>query len=224
MVPTDIYLKKILKLLQCSWKKKQEVRKQLLARIVEEMEAGEMETDVIRRMGKPEEVAAELNAGFSPEEKKKYKRALLIKRICIGLVAAAVVAGVIAGILHWIFPKTTTVEEGSGAFERAAVEAQAEHVIWLLDQGEYASVQQSADESVKDSLSPERLSGAKQSLSADWGSRRTMGEMEIKEITEKGQSRAIVQVTAQYDHVTVTYTVTFDEAMRLLELKLDGAD
>lgn len=63
-----------------------------------------------------------------------------------------------------------------------------------------------------------RMGNAKTQISDDWGNFQSWGSIYLSEVTQQGQTFAVGQATAVYEHVTVTYTISFDEDMKLAGL------
>ena len=79
----ETYVDKIVKQMQCSKSKKEEIRKQLLGDIRERVAAGESEEAVIAQMGTVEELAQEFNESFSAKERKRSRKSRSTKMIII---------------------------------------------------------------------------------------------------------------------------------------------
>lgn len=68
------YVNKIVRKINYSSKRKEEIKKQLLMDINLRINQGEKLEDIIAGMGTVREVADNFNENISPEEKKKYPR------------------------------------------------------------------------------------------------------------------------------------------------------
>ena len=73
---------------------------------------------------------------------------------------------------------------------------------------------------LKSVLTKTTMDSVKEDLSTDWGERTALGSIYSQEVTQKGRHYVICQVNASYENVSVTYTITFDEHMKLAGLYL----
>ena len=55
-------------------------------------------------------------------------------------------------------------------------------------------------------------------MAQEWGDFQKFGRSYMSEIVQQGKAYAAIELTAQYEHVMVTYTLSFDEEMRLCAL------
>ena len=169
--------------------------------------------NVIRDMGLPIEVAEEFNQNFSEEEKKKYKRSRVITIIAV----IVVILLALGSVAYWIWPKTSEVGT-SGTFKNEDVENQTREIICLLDEENYDALRKEANEVMEPSITEEILKNAKESISYDWGERKFFGDVYTSEVKQKGALYVVAQVTVTYERVSVTYTISFDENMKLAGL------
>lgn len=203
------YINKIVKKLKCSGKKKKEIRRQLTAEL-EEYGAETDTKELMKRMGKPAEIAEEFNQNFSEEEKKKYRREKYLKIFgCIAVVLAALIF-----IAYWALPKQNTLEN-SRIFREDRVVEQAEHVIDLLDAKNYDKLTEISDPVLKDHIQEESVEAAKREVFDNWGKRVSIGKTYTAEITQMGKKSAVIEVHVEYENTTVIYTLSFNEDMML---------
>lgn len=207
------YIKKIGRLLTCSKKRREEIQKELASDIDAAIAAGEKEEDIIVRMGKAEEVAEGFNQSFSKEEIKVFRKERRIRR----LIDILVVIVVMAVLFWWMIPKNTWLKD-SKRFDEAAVQKQAEAVIELLDGGEYDGLRSMAEGKMAELINEEEMENARDNLAADWGEFQKYGSVYLIETTQRGQHSAVAQMTAVYENISVTYTISFDEDMKLIGL------
>lgn len=210
----ETYVDKIVKQMQCSKSKKEEIRKQLLGDIRERVAAGESEEAVIAQMGTVEELAQEFNESFSAKERKRSRKSRSTKMIIITILVIIGLFAVATALLYWMLPKGTDISESS-TFVKEQVEARVEEVINLLDDGAYDTLAENATEQMAGVLNDEDMDAAKQLVGDDWGARVELGTIYMQEVEQQGVHYVITQVAASYENVTVTYTITFDENMRL---------
>lgn len=210
----ETYVDKIVKQIQCSKSKKEEIRKQLLGDIRERVAAGESEEAVIAQMGTVEELAQEFNESFSAKERKRSRKSRSTKMIIITILVIIGLFAVATALLYWMLPKGTDISESS-TFVKKQVEARVEEVINLLDDGAYDTLAENATEQMAGVLNDEDMDAAKQLVGDDWGARVELGTIYMQEVEQQGVHYVITQVAASYENVTVTYTITFDENMKL---------
>ena len=210
----ETYVDKIVKQMQCSKSKKEEIRKQLLGDIRERVAAGESEEAVIAQMGTVEELAQEFNESFSAKERKRSRKAKSTKMIIITILVIIGLFAIATALLYWMLPKGTDISESS-TFVKERVEARGEEVINLLDDGAYDTLAENATEQMAGVLNDEDMDAAKQLVGDDWGARVELGTIYMQEVEQQGVHYVITQVAASYENVTVTYTITFDENMKL---------
>lgn len=210
----ETYVDKIVKQIQCSKSKKEEIRKQLLGDIRERVAAGESEEAVIAQMGTVEELAQEFNESFSAKERKRSRKSRSTKMIIITILVIIGLFAIATALLYWMLPKGTDISESS-IFVKEQVEARVEEVINLLDDGAYDTLAENATEQMAGVLNDEDMDAAKQLVGDDWGARVELGTIYMQEVEQQGVHYVITQVAASYENVTVTYTITFDENMKL---------
>lgn len=209
------YVKQVTRKVVCSKSKKRDIERQLLAEITERMQTGEALEDILSSMGSVDEIAEGFNESISETEKKACKRQKLYK-ILIVVVLLIVIAGF---FIRWVLPKTSDVRE-SQIFNESEVEQKLTEVIDLLDKNDYDTLQEMSIDQLKSVLTKTTMDSAKEDLSTDWGKRTALGNIYSQEVTQKGQHYVICQVNASYENVSVTYTITFDEDMKLAGLYL----
>ena len=206
------YVKQIVKRVKCDRKRKQDIEKQLLYEIEERTGAGEKLQDVLSEMGTVEEIAAGFNEGMSEIDRKRYRRKTLL-RILVPIVAVLLALIALAG---WYLPKVKEIES-SDIFVRAEVEQQLVEVITLLDQDDYEGLQALSTRQMANVLH-DNLPPVKQQISQEFGERISIGTIYMQEVRQMSQSFAVTQVTVTYENVSVVYTITFDENMKLAGL------
>ena len=138
-------------------------------------------------------------------EKKKKTRNIVI--IAVILVLASVAT-------YWMMPRTGSLED-STLFDEATVKSQAEKVIGYINADDYESLQDVSADKMKEIMTEERLSEAKEKVSDDWGAFKSMGDISTTTISKRGVNAAVAYVTATYENVEIHYTLAFDEDMKL---------
>ena len=209
----ESYVKQIVKRVKCDKKRKQDIEKQLLYEIEERIGAGEDLQDILSGMGTVEEIAAGFNEGISEADRKRYRRNKLVKI----LVPIVVVLLILISLLVWYLPKVNEIED-SDIFVREEVEQELVEVITLLDQDDYEGLQAVSTRQMANVLHDNYMSAAKQQISEGFGERISVGTIYMQEVRQMSQSFAVTQVTVTYENVSVVYTITFDEDMKLAGL------
>lgn len=207
------YIKSVVRKLQCSGQKKEEIEKELVSDIQTALANGESWEEIENRMGTSEQLAKEFNENLTPEELagRKRKQGLLIAGIIVGIL---VLLG--AGVF-WILPKSYELEK-SGIFQEAVVLEQTEEIIALLDTEDYAGLEECAIEKMKPFMQENVIVEAKATLGEKLGENQGITSSYMAEVRQAGQRTAVIQVTVQYENRSVTYTISYDEDMRLAGL------
>lgn len=209
----QMYVNQIVKKVKCSRKKRNEIRRQLLADINLEVEQGEALDRVILRMGEPIVIAEEFNQNLSLNDRKIYKRNLIVKIIAV---IAAVIAVLVMAAL-WFLP--IGMEMGtSGIFDSSMVEERSKEVIRLLDADDYETLKAYAVEQMQDVLNKERIDEARKMTGEEWGNFQEFGKCYMAEQKFRGSVTAVVQINAAYEKIGVTYTLLFDKDLKLAGL------
>lgn len=210
----EAYTKKVAKDLLCEPSRKKEIVLQMESDIAGAMEEGRALEEVLAELGEPEDVAKEFNDNFSETEKKEESRRRRRKkrRIVIAVVAVAVL--LLAVLIYWAVPKTKDIAD-SRIFDREEVLSEAEYVIALLDEEDYETMEDGMTEQLAGLLAGGELDKAKDMVSEEFGAFLKYTYEEAVEVTQQGQKFAVVQMSASYENVSVVYTLSFDEEMRL---------
>lgn len=204
------YLNRIVRKLRCSGKKRREIRQQLLSEMEAELENGIDEKELIRRMGTPREIAEEFNRNFSEKERKRYKRQKLLR--ILGLIAACLL--ILVGLIYWLVPKQIWLAD-SRVFDEEEVIEQAEYIVTLFDEKDYEALREASDETMKKFLVEEDLENSKKLISENWGTQTSVGKIYAAEVTQMGKKSAVLQMHVDYEHVSVLYTISFNDRLEL---------
>lgn len=207
------YVKKIIKRIKCSGRKKKEIEKQLLMDIKARLNEGESIENIFLQMGTTEEIARSFNESISPKEQRKYKRNKIVK-IILPIILVLVV---LAGLVYWVLPKGVDIET-SKYFSKSEVEETMKKTVELLDQSDYSSLQNRAISQIKSSLNEDIIENAKKLIGDNWGEQKQFGKAYIQEIVQRNEHFVIGQMTVTYENASVTYTMTFDSDMKLAGL------
>lgn len=204
------YMRKLRKKLQCSGRRRKEIVRQMTLEVEARIEQGESEEEVLEQMGTPGEIAKEFNAAFSSEEKRKYRTEKWGK---IAAVIIGVVLILVAGI-YWALPKSYEIGK-SKVFNEEEVRAQSEKVISLVGEEDYEALKECSSDKMREFFDGDGLREAKKLFGTEWGAFQGIGNMYVAEVRQMGKSSAVAQFNASYENVSVTYTLVFDENMRL---------
>lgn len=207
------YINQIVKRLQCSKSKRNEIKGRLTADFLSELESGENAQEIMRRMGTPREIAEEFNLSFSEEEKKKYKKEKWKKIICIILVIVLV----IGSLIYWALPKTYDIEK-SRFFQKDVLLEEAEEIIDILDEKDYEALESRADKTMKSLMENGSVKNLLQGY--DWGERESFGDTYVVEMHQFWIKNAVVQIETQYEEASIVYTISFNRDMELAGLWL----
>ena len=209
----EAYVKQIVKKVKCDNKRKLDIEKQLLYEIEERTESGEELQDILSGMGTVEEIAAGFNESMSEADQRRYRRNALVKI----LVPIMVILLALIAVVVWYLPKVNDIES-SDIFIKADVEQKLVEVITLLDEDDYESLQAVSTGRMANVLTEDYMPSAKQQLSEEFGERISVGTIYMQEVRQLGLYLAVCQATVTYENVSIVYTITFDEDMRLAGL------
>lgn len=207
------YVKQIVRKVRCDKKRRQDIGKELLAEIQGRMSGGEALEDIMSDMGSVREIADGFNDSLSETDKKKYRRKktlLIISGIVLALLLLTLGA-------MWMLPVAHDLES-SDVFSKEEVESTLKEVIELLDQGDYAALEAMSDPRMAPAFQGDRMNEAKAMVCADFGERTGFGTIYASEVIQQNRRMAVCQVNVSYENTSITYTVTFDEDMKLIGL------
>lgn len=208
------YLKAIIKDLKCSKEKKLEIKRELESDIQTALASGESWQEIKERMGEPKEIAKEFNANQSYQEMAALKRKRRFK--VLGIIVVILICLITA--INWVLPKSGEIGENS-IFKEETVIKQAEAVIDLVNQDNYTAIQaQYANERLKQALDEEKMIAAKEQIGSDWGAFSSYTSVYSAQLKQMGKTYALAQITALYENRSVTYTISFDQDMKLAGL------
>ena len=174
------------------------------------MEQGKTPEEIIREMGTPAEIADEFNDQFPPEEKKKYafrKKLQILGAVLLVLLAAA-------GLIYWYLPKSCELG-AKGNLDAMTAEARAKEVILLLNSLDYDTLKANAAAQMAPYLDADHFTAARKQISEDWGSFEKFGSVYVYGIRQMNNRYAYVEISAIYEHVSVTYTIILDTQERI---------
>lgn len=202
------YVKEIVKRLKCTTAKKKEIGSQLLSDIAARREKGETLEQIMESMGQPQEIADAFCQDFSDAERKAYRRGRTGR--IIGEIAAAIV--LLSILTWWTIPKPAAID---GDLSQEEIAERVEHVIGLLNENDFDSLQAMSVEKLKGQLTQEIVDPVRQSISEDWGEMQSIGKVYAQGVKQKGIFLIVTQTDAVYENVSVVYTISFDKDLRL---------
>ncbi len=202
------YVKKIVRNLKCTGAKKKEIGDSLLSDIAARREQGEAMEQIMESMGSPEEIAEAFSQNLSDADRKAYKRRRI--GMTIGQIVAALVF--LSVLAWWMIPKPAALGDD---LSQEAVTASVENVIVMLNQNDFDGLQELAVDELKSKLTQETLDEARKGISEDWGEMQSIGKVYMQGVKQKGKVIVVTQVDAVYENVSVVYTISFDEDLRL---------
>ncbi len=204
------YVKEVEKKLVCRKEKKAEICKDLISDIEAALESGEEWADVEKRLGTPTELAAEFNENLPAQDKKKSRNKTVF--IILAVLAVFIIAAV--ALIVSRFPKTAEIGS-SGLFDEAVVHERAVEVIRLAAEENWdVLLQEYSASALQDAVSGEDLDAAKKLLGT-WGEYEKITSEYMQEITASGTTMAVVQMVALFEEKSITFTLTFDQDMKL---------
>ncbi len=207
----DKYIKELSKKLLCKKDKKVKIIRQITSDIDIAVENGSKIEDVLANMGNPSEVAEEFNDNFDERDKEKILKGRKRNKVLaiVGIVVVILVVGV-----YLLLPKKTPLDK-SKSFSEKEVIAKSKEIISLYDEEKYDEIEAQSDDKLKDMDLDKILSEAKESFCSDFGNFVSYGKVYTEESTQFGKKYAVVQMSVSYENVSATFTLSFDENMKL---------
>lgn len=202
------YVKKIVRNLKCTGAKKKEIGDSLLSDIAARREQGEAMEQIMESMGSPEEIAEAFSQNLSDADRKAYKRRRI--GMTIGQIVAALVF--LSVLAWWMIPKPAAFGDD---LSQEAVTASVENVVIMLNQNDFDGLQELAVDELKSKLTQETMDEVRKNISEDWGEMQSIGKVYMQGLKQKGKVMVVTQVDAVYENVSVVYTISFDEDLRL---------
>lgn len=202
------YVKKIVRNLKCTGAKKKEIGDSLLSDIAARREQGEAMEQIMESMGSPEEIAEAFSQNLSDADRKAYKRRRI--GMTIGQIVAALVF--LSVLAWWMIPKPAALGDD---LSQEAVTASVEKVVVMLNQNDFDGLQELAVDELKSKLTQETMDEVRKGISEDWGEMQSIGKVYMQGVKQKGKVIVVTQVDAVYENISVVYTISFDEDLRL---------
>lgn len=202
------YVKEIVTKVKCTGAKRKEIGSQLLSDIAARREQGETLEEIMESMGQPQEIAEAFCQNLSDADKKAYRRSR-IRKIVVDIVLMLIVVSILT---WWMMPKPAVLGDDLSQEE---IEASVGNVISLLNEDDFDGLQDIATDELKDKLTRETIDSVRQDISEDWGGMQSIGRVYAQGIKQKGDLIIVTQTDAIYENVSVVYTISFDENLRL---------
>lgn len=204
------YVNRIIRRVTCTGKQKRELKRQIMSDIGFRQENGEPLEQILESMGEPREVAREFNQNLPPREKRRF----ILKWVLVSCASFLLLAAVCCGIFIWMLPKGYPMGH-SGRFSQEQVRENAEHAIRLFEQRDYDGLREISSDEMKEMLKNEQLDQARDQVGSNWGSFQSFGNAYFQEVVQQGKESAFIQVNVSYENTSVTYTLMFDDEMKL---------
>lgn len=209
------YVNDIVKKVKCTGARKREIKNQLLSDIAARREQGESLEQVMESMGSAQEIAEAFCQDLSDADKKAYRRRRIALTAGVAVVAAAAALVLFAFYIWWMLPKAVVVENN---FTEEEITAEIEKVIGLLDDNDFEALQEISVDEMRAVLTQETIDKVRQDIADDWGSRQSIGHVYIQGAKQRGVYIIITQTDVIYENISVVYTISFDEDLRLAGL------
>lgn len=207
------YVNEITKKIKCAKKKKQEIQKQLLSDIAMRRAAGEPLEQIMESMGTAAEIAEAFGQNLAEADSKAYK-----KRKMIIIVIAVILVLFLLGISGWwLMPKQVDLS-GNEKYSQEKVAAEVENIVELLDQGDYTAIQMVSIDKLRNMMNEQTIGAVRDKICEDWGERQSIGKVYMAGVIQKGKLLIVTQVDVIYENISVVYTISFDEDMKLAGL------
>lgn len=202
------YVKQVVKNLNCPQDKKADIEKQLLSDIDIALGEGRQLEEVLAGMGEPGALAKEFNDNFGTGAGKKG-------RIFVIVLAVAMAVALLAVLAYWALPKARNMDD-SQVFAAYEVDQRSRAVVDAFSQGDYATLEGYYSGDMQEAVTKEMLEEAKLTVGDDWGEYHGVGTVYMNEVIQRGKAYAIVQLSASYENIGVTFTLTFNSEMELV--------
>lgn len=208
------YVNDIVKRIKCTGARKKEIENQLLSDIAMRREQGETIEQIIESMGPAQEIAEDFCQNLSDADRKAYRRKKI--GVILGAVSAVLlIVLLIAAYIWWLLPKPAELKTD---FSQEEISAEVQRVIEMLDQNDFEALQEAAVEELRTVLTQDMIDKVRQDISNDWGGRQSFGHVYVQGAKQWGKYIIVTQTDVIYENISVVYTITFDEELRLAGL------
>lgn len=209
------YVNDIVRKVKCTGARKKEIKNQLLSDIAARREQGESLEQIMESMGLAQEIAEAFCQNLSDADKKAYHRKRIALIAGVTAVAIAAVFVIIALYIWWILPKSVVLGD---EYTEEEITARIEKVVGLLDQNDFETLQDISVDEMRAVLTQETMDKVRQDISDDWGSRQSIGHVYIQGVKQRGIFIIVTQTDVIYENISVVYTISFDEDLKLAGL------
>ncbi|WP_049945502.1 DUF3887 domain-containing protein [Candidatus Stoquefichus massiliensis] len=205
----DSYIRIVVKHLGCSKQQKMKVKSDLESDIQIALNSGETFEDIMKRMGKPEQLAQELNDNMGVIKKKSHLKLI----VSIGIVIIALVIAAIFYIRSLI-PETTPLGT-SGLFNEELLLQWSERTITHIH--DYQVLYNACTPQMQRQFTRENWETALKTM-GELGKYQKITSHYFAEVKQNGEDMAVGEVVALYENKSVTYTLTFTSDSHLAGL------
>ena len=131
----------------------------------------------------------------------------------LGIVVLVIL--VICFLFFMMIPKTNEISE-SEIFDETTVQNALMQTIDYLDAEDYEGLKQMSTDSLAVIFTKEKMDGVKtQICEGGFGKRISLGNVYMTEVAQSGKHFATCQAQVSYENIIITYTISFDENMKL---------
>lgn len=202
------YLKVFRKELLCDKNKAKEICEDLMADIQVAKDNGESWEAVQLRLGSPKMLALEFNDNLEIQPKKsKFKLLFVVIALVIGLCVLAFF------YLKSFIPETHSLGT-SGYFKQSEIEEKTSEVIDAIGQRDYQLIIEMSNSKMKSVLTQRQFDEAIDGL-GELGTFEKITHQIYVELTQNEKVNATGEIVANYKKRSVTYTISFDQEMKL---------
>lgn len=107
-------------------------------------------------------------------------------------------------------------EEVADVYASTEVEERTVEVVELVSNNDYQTLRDDyAVEEMKEVLNEEYMLEAKKMINDNWGELKGIGTVYSVEVAQNNVNYTVVQVNATYENLSIAYTITFDEELKL---------
>lgn len=207
------YVREITKKIKCTKIKKREIEKQLLSDIAVRREEGESLEQIVESMGTAGEIAEAFGQNLPDADKKAYKR----QKILFITTVIILILLLLCLFVWWVIPKPVDLG-GNEKYTQEKITVEVEKVIDILNRNDYMALQNISVNEMQSLMNQETIGSVKDSICADWGGMQSVGTVYAGGVRQKGKLLIVTQVDVIYENISVVYTITFDEDMKLAGL------
>lgn len=216
------YILQVSRRLHCESARKKEITDQLYSDIESALEQGEEWEDIKRRLGTPDEMAAELNENLS--DGSPQASSVPSRRKTIGIAV-----GILLLLCLLLIPVAVYQEQGTDSSATATPSATnrtwpvsdeeatalANSVLKNYNSENYTAITSLCNDKMKSGLTQTVLQKTKKEYLADAGSYQKTKNTSITYTKEQGAYYTVVQLLTAYEKQQVIFTITWDENKRL---------